>query len=169
MSSPDYVEARAVVRSGDANNGTTTAWQTIETGSSGGSFSGVLPNVLAGGWYDVEVRSVMDGHPSSVVTVGRVGVGDVFICAGQSNSANQGTPAATPVSDRVSARNSVNGNSWVLAADPLPIAEGVMGFVCFRLGDLLVANEEVPVGFVSLARNNSKVIDWTLTTWFSLK
>lgn len=164
ISSPDYVEARAVVRGSAEDNGTSTDWVTIETAPTGGSFSGVLPNVLAGGWYDIEVRSVVNGTPSTAFTVERVGVGDIFICAGQSNSANQGTPAATPVSDRVSARESPSENQWAFAADPLPIAEGTMGSVWSRLGDLIVAEEDVPVGFVSLGRNNSRVIDWNLNT-----
>jgi len=161
VSNPDLVEARAVMKSGGENNGTTTGWQTIEAVPTGGTFSGVLSNVSAGGWYEIEVRSVIGGNPSSPVAIGRVGVGDVYVCAGQSNSANQGTPAATPSSDRVSARDSVSSNSWVPAADPLPIAEGAMGSPWTRLGDLIVAEEDVPVGFISLGRNSSTVAAWS--------
>ena len=161
VSNPDFVEARAVVKSGGENNGTTTSWQTVEAVPTGGTFSGVLSNVPAGGWYELEVRSVVGGTPSSPVTVGRVGVGDVFICSGQSNSANQGTPALTPSSDRVSARDSVDDNSWIAAVDPIPIAEGSMGSPWTRLGDLIVAGEDVPVGFISLGRNNSTVAAWS--------
>lgn len=161
---PDLVEARAVVRDGGENNGTSTGWQTIEAAPVGGTFSGALTGVAAGGWYEVEVRSVVGGTPSDPVKIGRVGVGDIYICAGQSNSANQGDPVGTPSSDRVSARDSASENSWVLGADPMPIAEGTGGSPWPRLGDLLVAEENVPIGFVSLGRNNSRVIDWNVGT-----
>ena len=161
VSIPDSVEARAVVKVGGENNGTTTPWQTIENAPIGGTFSGSLSNVPAGGWYEIEVRSVTDGDQSDPVTIGRVGVGDIFICAGQSNSANNGTPAATPTSDRVSARDMVDDNSWVPAADPMPIAEGTMGSPWTRLGDLIVGEEDVPVGFLSLGRNSSSVSAWS--------
>ena len=165
ISTPDLVEARAIVKSGGENNGVGTGWQTIETAPTGGSFSGFLTDVAAGGWYEIEVRSVLGGVPSNSVTVGRVGVGDVFVCAGQSNAANQGTPAAAASSDRVSVRNEVDENSWVAAVDPLPIAEGTLGSVWTRLGDLIAEEEDVPVGFLSLARNNSTVANWGPATF----
>ncbi|MBC8148805.1 MAG: hypothetical protein H8E96_03930, partial [Verrucomicrobiaceae bacterium] len=45
VSNPDFVEARAVVKSGGENKGTTTSWQTVEAVPTGGTFSGVLSNV----------------------------------------------------------------------------------------------------------------------------
>ncbi|MBN2294430.1 MAG: hypothetical protein JXM70_18520, partial [Pirellulales bacterium] len=80
------IQARAVAREGFS--GTSTDWATIDDAPTGGAFTSAL--TLKGGWYDIEVRA-LDGQ--TVVgndTIERVGVGEVFITAGQSNSANSG-------------------------------------------------------------------------------
>lgn len=48
---------------------------------------------LAPGWYDIEVRAIQGGQIVSMGRVERVGVGDNFVAAGQSNAANNGAPA----------------------------------------------------------------------------
>ncbi|MEN8864565.1 MAG: sialate O-acetylesterase [Akkermansiaceae bacterium] len=140
-------------------SGASTAWQTIATNPVG-SFSGNLTNVDAGGWYSVEVRSVVNGTPAETVTIDKVGVGDIYITAGQSNAANFGSPAATPVDDRVVARTSASSNTWAVAADPQPITNGTNGSPWSRLGDLLVDTEDVPIGFVSVAVGGTSINTW---------
>ncbi len=165
VAAPDRIEARAVVRNGIDDSGTTTDWQLIEDAPTGGTFSGSLSNVTAGGWYDIEIRTVTGGANGMPAVIERVGVGDIYITAGQSNSANAGFPAITPQSDRVSALDTSVGadplDLWVVAADPQPGAEGTGGSVWSRLGDLLEDRENVPVAFVSIGRLNSKVADWS--------
>tara|TARA_B110000285_G_scaffold161738_1_gene180657 strand:+ start:299 stop:6547 length:6249 start_codon:yes stop_codon:yes gene_type:complete len=139
--------------------GITTAWQTIAT-SPVDTFSGALTNVAAGGWYSVEVRSIVSEAPVNTVTIDKVGVGDIYVIAGQSNSANYGSPAATPADDRVVARTSASANTWAIAADPLPVAQGSGGSAWSRLGDLLVEAENVPVGFLSVGAGGSSVTTW---------
>jgi predicted esterase len=46
--------------------------------------------VAAGGWYRLDVRATVKGKALGEATVERVGVGEVFVVAGQSNSANHG-------------------------------------------------------------------------------
>lgn len=145
------VEARAV-------GPTTTSWQTIANNPNG-AFSGSLTGVAAGGWYAVEVRTVSNDNPSNPVTINKVGVGDIYITCGQSNSANYGSPAITASDDRVSAWNYANG-AWTLATDPMPGAGGTGGSVWTRLGDLLAAREDIPVAFACLGVGSTRVEQW---------
>lgn len=151
----DAIKARYAV----TGSGTNTAWQTIATNPVG-SFAGSLANVDAGGWYSVEVRSILSELPVDTVTIDKVGVGDIYVTAGQSNSANFGSPAATPADDRVVARTSASANAWAIADDPLPIANGTGGSTWSRLGDLLVEAENVPVGFVAVGSGGTSVSSW---------
>ena len=84
--SPDRIEARAVVMAGTGNSGTNTAWQTIDAAPTGGSFSGTLTNVLAGGWYQLEVRAVTGGSGSDGRTVLLSGIrpGEQVVVSGTS-------------------------------------------------------------------------------------
>jgi hypothetical protein len=159
----DRIEARAVVMSGAGNNGSTTAWSTIDDSLSGGTFSGTLADVPAGGWYQLEVRPVTGGVPGSPSTVGRVGVGDIYLTCGQSNAANRGTPAYTPNVDRFSALHYSSG-AWSLAADPMPGASvtnaSYTGSPWSRLGEMLVNRDHVPVALVCFAESGSNVTQW---------
>ncbi len=159
LGTPDIIEARAVVMAG-TNSGTTTPWQTIVAAPSGASFTGTLPAVAAGGWYQVEVRSVSAGVPSPVASVAKVGVGDIYVTAGQSNAANDGGPAYTPVDDRVSVRTAASGNTWRHGFDPVPVATGGGGSVWSRLGDQLVAADNIPVGFLCVAVGATETAQW---------
>lgn len=147
------VEARAIPR--DGSTGTATDWQLIDANPSDGTYEGNL--TLEGGWYDIEVRS-FDG-PTLVdqSRVERVGVGEVFIIAGQSNSANFGSSPLSAVDDRVSA---FDYNNWSHADDPMPIANGSGGSPWPALGDALVADLDVPVGFISVGQGGTRVDQW---------
>lgn len=158
--SPDRIEARAIVTAGGGNSGTSTAWQTIDTSPSGNAFSGTLQNLTAGGWYTLEVRSVTSSTPSTSTSVEKIGVGDIYLTAGQSNSANFGAPAYTPTDDRVSVRNAATGSTWILATDPLPIANGSGGSVWSRLGDNLVATYNIPIGFLCVGVGGTATSQW---------
>jgi hypothetical protein len=150
----DRVEARAV-----ASGATNTPWQTIAT-QPNGAFSGTLTGIPAGGWYSVEVRTITAEISIETAIINKVGVGDIYVTAGQSNSANHGGPAATPADDRVVARSSVSGNSWVATTDPMPIASGTGGSTWSRLGDLLAAAENVPIGFIAIGVGSTQVSQW---------
>jgi hypothetical protein len=157
---PERIEARAVVMAGAGNNGTTTAWQTIDAAPSANSFSGTLTNVPAGGWYQLEVRSVISGTPSTAAVMEKIGVGDIYITAGQSNSANFAAGQA-PQDDRISARTSVTDSTWQLGTHPLPISNGGGGSVWTWLANRLIAAEDIPIGLVSLGQGGSTASSWT--------
>jgi hypothetical protein len=164
VGNPEAVEARAVVMAGGGNSGTTTAWQTIDASPAGGSFSGALTNVPAGGWYQLEVRTMLSGVPGGIALLEKVGVGDIYITAGQSNSVNTAPAGYVPSDDRVSARSSLTEDLWVFAADPIPIAGGAgalpWGSVWTRLGDMLVAAENIPIGFHAVGLGATTVAQW---------
>jgi len=164
MDTSDSIEARAIVL-GVGNSGTDTGWVVIDPSPSSGSFGGTLSNVAAGGWYTIEVRLVSGGTPSAVYQVGKVGVGDIFITSGQSNSANFGGPTYDPLDDRVSAVTLTNDPQlvppWVKGADPQPFADGTGGSVWSRLGDQLTAELDIPVAFLSMGVGSSPISFWT--------
>lgn len=150
------VEARATLMPGAT--GKATEWTKI-VGSADimlGDFSGSL-EVAGGGWYVIEVRAFNDGKIAAEAEVAKVGVGEVFVAAGQSNAANHGGTKQSPSDDRVSAWN---GQGWQLAADPQPLAEGTNGSPWPLLGDLLVEKLNVPVGLISVGEGGTAVYQW---------
>lgn len=158
----DRIEARAVPRAG--YGGTPTGWQVIDASPAGGTFSAGL--AVAGGWYDLEARALRGGAEVASATVGRIGVGEVFIMAGQSNSADFGKPPQTPDDDRVNAFN-LSTSRWQLAADPQPFANGNGGSPWPEMGDLLAARDDVPVGVVVLGVGSTRVGQWQVGGYYS--
>lgn len=104
----DRVEARVLPRV--PGQGTATDWTVIQSNPAGGQFYGSL--VVQGGWYELQVRGVRDGAVAGSGAVDRVGVGEVFLIAGQSNATGgdglPNGPGATD--DRVSSVNFQNYN-----------------------------------------------------------
>ncbi len=85
-----------------AKRGTPVNWTAIATDRpvNQGKFSGRL-TLKAGGWYQVTVRSRAGTRIIAEQTMDKVGVGEVFITAGQSNSANFGNPRQEAKDERV--------------------------------------------------------------------
>ena len=159
------LEARAVVMVGATNNGISTDWVVIVNAPTNGPYAGTLTNITAGGWYRIEVRAV-DANTNVTLTaaVDRVGVGDIFVTAGQSNAACYGNPLQVPNDDRVSAFSfTLFATNWQFAKDPQPNISGGMatsGSPWPILGSLLVASNQVPVGFVGLAYGGTSISQW---------
>lgn len=93
-----------------SNNNVVIGWTTISNTPSKGIFNGTLSNV-AGGWYILEVRGILSGNVVASTFLNRVGVGEVFIIAGQSNAQGiEGDNADVGASDeRVLSHNEI---SW---------------------------------------------------------
>ena len=151
------IEARATLGNG-ATRGQAVDWTAIAAGKAitGGTFRGTIA-LPAGGWYALEVRAVRGEDVLGTARVERVGVGDVFITAGQSNSANCGQPRQEAVEDLVVY---FNGTAFVRARDPMPGAFGGGGTPWPILGDLLARSSRVPVCFRSATLTWTQVKNW---------
>jgi hypothetical protein len=146
MSIPaDRVEAR--VAGGD--------WAVVSAAPDAQVFDGRF--TAPAGWHRVELRAFDDDALVAETWVEPVGVGEVFITAGQSNSANHGGTPLTPVDPRVSARGL---SGWQPAADPQPVATGNGGSPWSALGDLLAARFDVPIGLLSVGVGGTTVGQW---------
>ena len=111
----------------------------------------------AGGWYRLEVRISRHGSIAGSVAVEHVGIGEVFVIAGQSNSANYGEVPQRTQTGLVSAWSS---DHWQLANDPEPGAGGSKGSFIPSFGDALVERCGVPVGVVCLGVGSTSVREW---------
>lgn len=163
------IDARLVARDGQ---GTTTDWSTIQPNPAGGTYSGDLTG--QGGWYNLEVRGMNGDQPvGNVATVERVGIGEVFVIAGQSNAQGVHQDAPNPRNDRVSCVNYRYPNDGFPNDPPVPtfslldnspdftIAPRGTGSWCWgQLGDLLVKRLNVPVMFFNAAFSGTAVRNW---------
>ncbi|TAE31268.1 MAG: T9SS C-terminal target domain-containing protein [Cytophagales bacterium] len=157
------VEARLVALPG--YSGATTGWSSLNIISSNKAFRGALTG--SGGWYRLEVRSWADNNMSADGSVDRVGVGEVFVVAGQSN-AYGGNNAGGAADDRVSV---VDFRDSDVNEQLLPVrfshaeSEGNVGpsnplFIWGQLGDKLVRRLQVPVLFLGAAQSGTTSEQW---------
>jgi hypothetical protein len=170
----DKIEVRAVPVI--AGQGIETPWQDLQTAPKGGVFQGKV--TLYAGWYSLELRGTKAGQVVGRTVLQRMGVGEVFIIAGQSNAqglkAYKGAPNATD--DRViyisNYENDSEGMYKDLLTDPVPPAFSKLSNVktisprgqtswCWGiLGDLLVSRLNMPVLFINTAWEGSVVQNW---------
>jgi Carbohydrate esterase, sialic acid-specific acetylesterase len=134
-------------------------WQPLPFDPKVPSFRGEL-TVPAGGWYRLEVRAVRQGKPVTINVVEHVGVGEVFVIAGQSNAANYDEKKLATQTGLVAA---YDGTNWQLATDPEPGAGGKKGSFMPPFGDEMVACFHVPVGLVPTAIGSTSVREWLPT------
>jgi hypothetical protein len=113
--------------------------------------------VPAGGWYRLDVRLADGDRTLAESGVPRVGVGEVFVVAGQSNAANHGEERQRPASGLVSA---FAGTGWRPADDPQPGATGAGGSFLPAFGDAVAGRFKVPVGLVDTAVGATSVREW---------
>ena len=160
----DKIEARAVARPMTPTQGTTTNWTVIQSNPSNGYYFGTLN--ISGGWYDLEVRHWNGTNLLGSATIQRIGVGEVFLIAGQSNATgdsdlkNQGNFGPRANDDRVSVVNYTVNFPTNYGGIILPRAEfsrldstfnispfGLSAWCWGALGDTLTKRLNVPIAF----------------------
>lgn len=110
----------------------------------------------AGGWYTFELRVLRAGQPLSTYSVAHVGVGEVFILAGQSNATNYGEARTQTASGMVV---SFDGTTWAIASDPQPGPpdKSTRGSLVPSFGDAMYANYNVPIAVASVGHAGTSV------------
>lgn len=118
--------------------------------------------VPAGGWYRLECRFRVDDEVVAEGAVEPIGVGELFIVAGQSYATNCNDERLT-VADprqRVVAFD-VAKRTWAVAHDPQPVFDGSDGGSIWPpLGDALAQELNVPIGFANVAIGGSSSEQW---------
>jgi hypothetical protein len=123
---------------------------------SGHNLAGTI-EAPSGGWWRLEVRVMQKDKELAQSSVAHVGIGEVFVVAGQSNSANHGEEKQSPKSGLVS---SFDGTAWRVADDPQPGASGTGGSFLPPFADAVVASQQVPVGIVACGIGATSVREW---------
>jgi hypothetical protein len=151
--------------------GTPIDWTTIQPNPKGGFFSGSLN--ANGGWYSLEVRAWRGDQIVATHQISHVGVGEVFLIAGQSNSQGyqkMGAPGAQD--DRVNCIRYNNTNPPSLYEDlPYPhfdhldsdseiAPRGYSAWCWGKLGDNLAARLNVPILFYNVGWYGTAVRTW---------
>jgi hypothetical protein len=161
---------RVQVRVEPMDGGTLVDWTTIQENPKGGAFSGSV--TVKGGWYRLKVRGLQGEQYIEGGGVERIGVGEVFVIAGQSNSQgfdNYGGPGAS--NDRVSCVNFGSGTDQSpfdpnfpefshLDAGNRIFPRGYSAWCWGRLGDRLVSRLGVPVLFFNAGWTGSSSKNW---------
>ena len=133
-------------------------WQRLTLDRSSKQFIGQLA-VIAGGFYSVEIKATNTSGPPTSLTVTNVGVGEVFVISGQSNSTNYGEVRQKTQTGMVT---SFNGTQWVVANDPQPGVQdnSQKGSFIPSFGDALYRRYHVPIGIASVGHGSTSVRQW---------
>ncbi|MBO9615905.1 MAG: T9SS type A sorting domain-containing protein [Dyadobacter sp.] len=177
----DKIEVKLTRRT---DSGADQDWTGIKDSPEGGFFSGTLSDVQ-GGWYKLEIRALKGGQVIGTNSIEHVGVGEVFMIAGQSNGQGykDGQPNGSDIWDAQGAgddRVSVVDHSNVPDEPNLPgggsdfpypsfrhldkdaniAPRGKSAWAWGRLGDRLASRLGVPVLFYNVAWYGSHVGAW---------
>ncbi|MDB5237767.1 MAG: hypothetical protein JWM46_37 [Candidatus Kaiserbacteria bacterium] len=144
----------------DSNGTEIVPWTTISSGtySAGQNVSGTI-TIPNGGWYKVMVRAINSGAAGPAGGIDFVGVGEVFVTAGQSNSTFWGQVPQHTATGKVSY---FDGATWQLCQDPLPAvdSQSAGGSPWCLLGDQIVNGYGVPAAFAPTGWGGTNITQW---------
>jgi hypothetical protein len=143
----DRAEARLAAR-----------WIPLTVNRASGTFQAELP-AAAGGFYRLDIRLLLHGKQVAETSVAHVGVGEVFVIAGQSNATNYGEVKQQTKSGMVT---SFSGDDWRLANDPQPGVQdnSKNGSFIPAFGDALYEKYRVPIGVACVGHGSTSVRQW---------
>ena len=115
--------------------------------------------VPAGGWYRLEIRAGSPDQAGPSAIVEHVGVGEVFVVAGQSNSTNYGSERQKVQSGLAV---SFDGSDWRFADDPQPGVQDRSNKGSFipAFGDAMAARYHVPIAVAAAGCGSTSVRQW---------
>jgi hypothetical protein len=145
--------------SGQSLTGPVSArWHKLQLDRATGEFHAEL-SIAAGGFYKIEVRVRHSSRDVETATVSHVGVGEVFVISGQSNSTNYGEVPQVPETGMVA---TFSGEIWRLANDPQPGVQdnSKQGSFIPSFGDALYRKYHVPIGVASIGHGSTSVRQW---------
>ena len=125
------------------------AWQIIDTNPSKKEFSGTLTNQKVGQGL-LEIRFENASH--TIFYVNNVGIGDVFVIAGQSNAAGAANKLQSLDPTNPYFSTAFLKHTWYIY-DSWSVFTLVANYI--------IQNEEIPVGFIETAVNSSDIDFWT--------
>ena len=137
-------------------DGRPSPWIRRDTPTSKGQFRCSV-EMPAGGWFQLEVRQRRGDSVVAQTQIEHLGIGEVFVVTGQSNSANHGEELQKPQSGWVT---TFDGTHWRPALDPQPGASGGGGSFLPPFGDALSRRLGVPVGLVACGIGATSVREW---------
>jgi hypothetical protein len=135
-------------------------WQPIATDPQTHAFIAEI-TVPSGGWYAMTVRVNEAGKSIAEARVEHVGVGEVFVVAGQSNSTNYGSEKQQTHTGHVA---TFDGSAWRIANDPQPGVQdnSKNGSFLPSFGDALYDRYKVPIGVASCGHGATSVRQWLM-------
>lgn len=177
LSFADKIEARAIPRTMSSPQGIAVNWTTIQTNPVNGFFHGTL--TITGGWYDIEVRYWNNTTLLGSTSIQRIGIGEVFLIAGQSNATgdgdlrNAGNYGPMASDDRITIVNFANTPTNSFGATTLPRSEfshldstyniapfGVSAWCWGAVGDSLIKKLNVPIAFFNAGWSGTGLTAW---------
>ena len=134
-------------------------WTRLDAAIQGGKLAATA-RIPAGGWYRLEVRAMSGDKVLATAATEPLGVGEVFVIAGQSYAAgaNDELLKVDDPQGRVVAFNTIK-SSWATAHDPQPnLGDG--GTIWPPVGNHLLPLVRVPIGFVNVAVGGTSSRQW---------
>ncbi|MCI0533825.1 MAG: prolyl oligopeptidase family serine peptidase [Verrucomicrobiales bacterium] len=154
---PQSSTEASIVETRLVGSGAVEPWQNLVTLTPGQAQFRAERNAAAGGWYRLEVRSKRQDTVTAEAVVEHVGVGEVFVVVGQSNSSNHGEEKQLTKTGLVAA---LARSKWQLAHDPQPGASGAGGSFIPPFADAIAERFKVPVGVVAAGVGSTSVREW---------
>jgi hypothetical protein len=134
-----------------------------------GHFVGIFRQP-AGGFYTLQIRPTFQGQAGEPMAVLAVGVGEVFLTAGQSNTTNYGSPTGFAPNPLVSAFDDGVGRGidpnypgafWQYGIDPQPAIDlSSMGSPWPSMASNLAETLGVPIGLYAAGCGGTSIEEW---------